>query len=249
MNRATLINAIISKTTGKSYLEIGCYRGKTFYKIQAAKKIGVDPNFHREFYIQWIKSVIKSPKTLKNIKFYRQTSDDFFFRRKSELKKMGGMDIIFIDGLHTFRASLNDLLNALQYLNDDGVIVLHDCFPPNAAAATPSDYFPTPEEAKSIPGWTGAWCGDVWKTMVYTKMEFSKELDVWVLNTDNGLGIVKPKPGVDFRNLMTVESRINEINSTDYTTMVNRATELLNLVEEPAFKKILLEITEPRKQK
>ena len=111
------------------------------------------------------------------------TSDDFF-ATESELLANHGLDLVLVDGLHTYEQSLKDVLNSLKYLNDGGVIVIHDCHPSSEAAA-----YPVQSEARNIPGWKGAGMGDVWKTIVYLR-SLQPDLNVFVLNCDCGLGIV-----------------------------------------------------------
>ena len=102
------------------------------------------------------------------------------------------MDIVFIDGLHTFEQSLLDAVNALQYLNPDGLIILHDCYPPDAVTATPARSI---GEARQLAGsaWKGQWCGDVWKTPYYLYNFEQESLEVCVLDMDYGLGVIRKK--------------------------------------------------------
>lgn len=85
-----------------------------------------------------------------NNKYFEETSDDFFLKREDHLKKVKQLDVMLIDGLHTYRASLKDVLNSLKYLNEKGMIVMHDCYPPFKADALPTDNYPTPEEQKGV---------------------------------------------------------------------------------------------------
>jgi hypothetical protein len=65
---------------------------------------------------------------------------------------------------------------------------MHDCSPANEIAALPAAGI---EEvaAKNFPGWTGAWNGDVWKAVVHLR-SFYDDLNVFVLDCDNGVGVV-----------------------------------------------------------
>ena len=51
------------------------------------------------------------------------TSDEFFSQNKETF------DLIFIDGLHIHEQVLKDIDNSLNVLNENGVILLHDCLP------------------------------------------------------------------------------------------------------------------------
>lgn len=53
---------------------------------------------------------------------YRMTSDEFF---KNYIKQK--YDIVFVDGLHLHEQVYRDIINSLNNLNENGVIVVHDC--------------------------------------------------------------------------------------------------------------------------
>ena len=100
------------------------------------------------------------------------TSDQFFERNTSTF------DVIFIDGLHEEKQVMKDILNSLEVLNEGGYIVCHDMNP-------------TTEEMQLVPlQVSGAWTGNCWKAWV--KLRCTREdLDMAVLNTDYGVGIIK----------------------------------------------------------
>ena len=125
-SRFDIINKIIKKKKFESYLEIGCQSDVNFSKIIIKNKIGVDP---------------QSGGT------HRMTSDDFFKQNKSTF------DLIFIDGLHVYEQVLKDIENSLKVLNDNGVILIHDCLPAKIWHQT-------------IPQTHSSWNGDVWKSIV-----------------------------------------------------------------------------------
>lgn len=187
MNRFNLLQDLINRYGYEKFLEIGTHKGKTFLPLKCKYKTAVDPSFRIPIRF-FFKQLFKNPTNFRN-RYYRMTSDAFFAKKKGYLEEKGKPDLIFIDGLHTFEASLNDVLNSLKYLNLNGTIVLHDCFPPSKASATPAKSLK--EAAKmDIPDWKGAWCGDVWKTVAYLKKKYDKDLKINVLNVDLGLGII-----------------------------------------------------------
>jgi hypothetical protein len=98
------------------------------------------------------------------------------------------LDVVFVDGLHTYQQALKDVNNSLINLNEKGVIIIHDCNPPHEAAAYPADSYDH-AASLSLPGWTGEWCGDVWKTICYLRSH-RNDLKIFVLDCDYGLGIV-----------------------------------------------------------
>jgi hypothetical protein len=46
-------------------------------------------------------------------------------------------DLVFIDPWHTYTSSLRDIGFALHLVKDDGVLLIHDCNPPDADCAEP----------------------------------------------------------------------------------------------------------------
>jgi hypothetical protein len=216
VNKLEVIQKVIDKIEARNYLEIGLAKGDTFLRIKARRKIAVDPTIG----IPKVKRIRWKFKNIYNMpaKYYELTSNDFF--AQVEIKK--GLDVVFIDGLHTFEQSLVDVNNSLKYLNKNGVIVMHDCDPPNEAGAYPAK---SAEHAASLnlPGWTGAWCGDVWKTICYLR-SFRKDLNVFVLDCDCGLGIVtkaKPESSLDLKE--------DELGGLTYSDLVRHKKEFLNL--------------------
>ncbi len=228
MNRITLIQNYIDKYNYTNYLEIGVHKGLSFLSINCRNKRAVDPFFQIDFWTK-AKWYFKLPSNWRN-KYFEITSDDFFEKQVKNLKKDSKLDIVFIDGLHTFKGSLNDVLNSLQYLNNDGVIILHDCFPPNKAAATPANSYKEVEQL-NIEGWNGLWCGDVWKTIKYLKMQYPESLDVFVLNADFGLGNVKVKTQEKLDLNINIEL-FKEINKLDYDYLVSSPDIIIGLQDD-----------------
>ena len=105
------------------YLEIGVDTGACFLRLKARKKIAVDPK---------IKSSTnkKFRYCFKNIcsifnEYYEVPSDDFFAAQESLLSRHR-LDVVLIDGLHTYSQSLRDFEHSLKWLKDGGVIMMHD---------------------------------------------------------------------------------------------------------------------------
>jgi len=169
------------------------------------------------------------------LKHYVTTSDEFFEKYADILNK--GVDVAFIDGLHTYEQTVKDVDNTLKYLNEGGLIVMHDCNPPTLSASYPASSYE--EAAKlNLPGWTGEWNGDVWKTIVLLR-SLRKDLHVFVLDCDYGVGVVckgKPEDILSY----TVE----EINKMSFKDLSKDRRKLLNL-KEPAFLFKFLETLKP----
>jgi hypothetical protein len=204
ISRTDIIQSLIDIHQYDVYLEIGIERGLNFNKIKASVKLAVDPYIQMPYI------------NTNNVKFFETTSDDFFNRRPPEL--INGVDIVFIDGLHTYDQSLRDVENSLKYLKPNGIIVMHDCLPDSEATAAPSW-----EEAARHPEFSGNWTGDVYKTIVYLR-SFRKDLFVATIDTDWGIGIVtKDRP----ENMLNMS--LNDINELTFDKLIADKENLLNL--------------------
>lgn len=224
MDRIRLIQAIIQKNGFSGYLEIGTNKGYSFLPLKCRKKYAVDPGFKipLHFLVKWY---LLNPGNLRN-RYFRETSDEFFIRHKKMLEKKGKIDVFLIDGLHTYEQSLRDVMNAMMFLSPEGLIVMHDCLPPDEIAATPADSI---DHAKEIlkDKWQNAWCGDVWKTIVYLREKHADLIDVCVIDTDFGLGIVRLKKTVD--KVIEIDQPVfARIKEMDYRSVKNDPS-LLNL--------------------
>jgi hypothetical protein len=160
-SRLDLINHFINKNNFLSYLEIGCHLDEIFNEIKI-EKIGVDPISGGTF---------------------RGTSDEFFLQNKKNF------DCIFIDGLHTYDQVIKDIKNSIQFLNKDGVIILHDCLPPSASH-------------QRVPRTRYTWNGDVWKAIV--EIRTYDNLDTYTVLADQGLGVIKKRDNSDILKLKNI---------------------------------------------
>ena len=155
MKRTDIINLLIKKYQYKSYLEIG-----TQWPASNFDKIDVDYKFSIE------------PFPVDKVDFIG-TSDAYFESITNDTK----FDIIFIDGLHHNDQVLKDIQNSLNYLNEGGFILLHDCNPPE-------------EFLQLVPRQSGLWNGDVWKSIVKLRC-LDPNLEISVVDTDWGVGVVR----------------------------------------------------------
>lgn len=150
MTRTEIINYLVDLYGYKTYLEIGVDNPNVnFNRVKARIKTGVDPNVNTT---------------------HKITSDQFFNANKQTF------DIIFIDGLHHEDQVIRDIQNALNCLNPNGTIVVHDCNP-------------TTEAMQQVPRIQGEWTGDVWKAWLHFRKD--PNLSMCVLDTDYGVGIIR----------------------------------------------------------
>ena len=182
---ARIVQALLDHSSRQNYLEIGVETGDCFLKIRARKKIAVDPHIPIGIRRK-LKYILRNPCNIRNV--YAEVTSDEFFARHDELLKEYPPAVAFVDGLHTFEQSLRDVMNALEYVGSDGVIVVHDCNPESAAAAQPT-FSIDAAAARRVDGWTGEWCGDVWKTIVHLRGTRG-DLNVCVLDCDHGVGVI-----------------------------------------------------------
>jgi hypothetical protein len=231
MNRLDIIQIVINRLKAKTFLEIGIKKGKVFLKVKARKKMGIDPIIK----INRKRKIVSYLINYNNIfnEYFQMTSDSFFALQPNPITKINGVDVVFIDGLHTYKQSLRDVQNCLSYLNRDGVIIMHDCNPLSEAEAQPANSSIDAASA-NLPGWTGAWCGDVWKTVVYLR-SIRSDLQVFVLNCDHGVGIISwGKP----ENLLNYSAE--EIDNLSYKDLDRDRKNLINLKEVDYLDKLFL---------
>lgn len=195
------VNYYLSKNKSKKYLEIGVYHGMTFNYINANLKHSVDPD--------------------KNLNAtFKMTSDDFFENVASNFSIK--YDVIFIDGLHHTEQVDRDIQNSLKFLEDDGVILLHDCNPINEMRQrVPADF--------DI--WAYGWNGDVWKSIAkFRKNNSHLKTDVFVINIDEGIGVIK-------NNSEGIELSLELPDELNYEFLNQNRNELLNLKSVEEFHK------------
>ena len=65
--------------------------------------------------------------------FFNIKTDEFF-----DKKILSKIDCVFIDADHSYTQSRKDFFNCYNLIDDDGIIFLHDTYPPNALMTHPS---------------------------------------------------------------------------------------------------------------
>jgi hypothetical protein len=167
--RTEIINFILSLFKRDTcYLEIGVRNpDHNFNQIQANIKYSVDPGLEFE----------------ENPVDFKITSDDFFNKLDNNeiLSSSIRFDVIFIDGLHLAEQVDRDIQNAMNYIKDDGFIVLHDCNPPTEwHARTNYNYYNSPAGI--------LWNGTTWKA--FLKWRFNPNIQSCCIDSDWGVGIL-----------------------------------------------------------
>lgn len=142
------------------YLELGVSKGACFNVIAPLAKrayaIDVDKNSRR--YIQHNKNLIwdraRATKFLGNNPQYNY-------------------DLIFIDAKHSFKDGLRDFNAAVPRLKHNGIILMHDTYPPN------KEYM------------TNSYCGTTWKVVRKIRKEMSDKFEVVTLPFYYGITIIR----------------------------------------------------------
>ena len=152
MTRTEIINFFVKHRGFQNYLEIGVDNEQhNFAHIECKRKVAVEN---------------KTPSSTTN-------GSDAFFSKNSRR-----FDIILIDGLHLENQVLKDIDNALDCLSEGGVIVLHDCLPPDEWHQRGHEAY---EEGES-------WNGTVWKAVL--RHFNSSHNKCYIIDTDWGCGII-----------------------------------------------------------
>ena len=190
--RQFIVQDVINKKNYKSYLEIGCFDNELFNNIKCDKKVGVDPY---------------TGGTI------RKTSDKFFEENKDKF------DCIFIDGLHNYLQVKKDINNSLNFLNHNGIILLHDCLPNNyLEQATPRSQY--------------TWNGDVWKAVVECRTK--ENLDTYTCYADFGIGVIFNRKNRNFLELSNKD--FSKIKFSDY---FYNHKKFMNLIEYEDLLKVI----------
>ena len=158
-SRIEIVKNIIKLKQYKSYLEIGTFKDDLFSNIVCEDKIGVDP------------------VSGGNV---RKTSDEFF---ADNTKKF---DLIFIDGLHHYDQVKKDILNSISILENNGIILMHDCMP--------RDYY-----YQAVPRSQFNWNGDTWKA--FLEIRSNDNYDSYCCYADEGIGVILKRPNRNKLNL------------------------------------------------
>ena len=184
--RWDLIEYLIKKNNYTNYLEIGCDQNQLFSKVIIDNKIGVDP------------------VSGGNI---RKTSDEFFKENNNKY------DIVFIDGLHTYEQVKKDILNSIDFLNQNGIILVHDCMPDSLGK-------------QAVPRYKMQWNGDVWKAIIDLRQK--EDLDIYTCEMDQGIGIITKKKN---SSLLSLNKPIHKIKFKDYFYNYKEYMRVISLAE------------------
>ena len=175
------------------YLEVGTFTGRSLTKVDC-NFVAVDPAFR-------LKAPLAHPNA-GQMHLFQATSDDFFasgFAERNDIR----FDFAFLDGLHHFEVLLRDFMNAEALMAPGGVIALHDCCP-SSVEMTVRDQI------------SGAWTGDVWKTLLIL-LRHRPDLEIRVAKAaPTGLVVIR---GLDPTSKVLREAYDNLIGEYDALTL------------------------------
>lgn len=141
------------------YLELGIARGECFNSVAP---------FCKEAYAVDIDDRYNFIKYNKNLFWFHGKTTDFLINHENYKP----FDLVFIDANHSHKASLEDFKLVLPLVNDNGLILLHDTYPPNNDYLSPN------------------LCNDTYKTAEYIKKNFL-EYEIVTLPFYYGISIVR----------------------------------------------------------
>lgn len=220
------INLLAQKFSFSKYLEIGVRDGSTFCNVDTPHKTAVDPHFafNTENHIS------------DQISYFSETSDEFFKNLPKRLmekpfnlnnqEKDFKFDIIYIDGMHTFKQSYKDFRNVINYIHDNSIIIFDDTLPRDPYSAVPN-------QAKSLFYRRMAnidddpWHGDVYKT-IFAIHDFHPEF-CYATNISTGYPqtIVWKNPTAQARRYRF--NSMSDIMALSYFDMLDNASFLVPL--------------------
>jgi len=202
-----LLDRLHCRLLPRTYCEIGVNTGKSLALVlPGTTAVGVDPE---------PRIVTRVPRSASVVSL---TSDDFFQRYSaSHFFGADPLDFAFIDGMHLFEFALRDFINLEKWCAPGSVIVAHDCYPIDEAAAARERT-------------TRQWTGDVWKLVLCLK-EFRPDLKVSTVDVPpSGLCIIT---GLDPTS-RELEANYTEICERfiglDYSAIAEGTDEKLNAV-------------------
>lgn len=177
-NHLNVINTLIESRKFKSYLQLGVCDAKTFAAIKCDKKTATD--------------AVPGRGTFTG-------NTDAFFEQNQEK-----FDLIFIDDWHDQEQVMKDIDNAFKCLNAKGIVIVHDCYPPNEWLGRPASEYKAPD----------GWCGDAWRAVAYNA--YLCDYKCSILTADYGIAIFdttkKNKPRLEEWAAITDFSYANMAN-------------------------------------
>lgn len=129
-------------------------------------------------------------------------------------------DLICIDQFHTYKDSIDDLNIMNSYLSENGIIVMHDCFPSNKDLAFPDfKYYD--------------WCGETYLAFIdfaYNNPQYFYGL----MKIDTGIGIISKTHIDPLRNNFDTKKQkylLSNLTNNPYEYFTENSNDIMNIIE------------------
>lgn len=209
-----LLSAVHRRLRPRTYLEVGVATGKSMALARSGTvALGVDPETGLAERLLY-----HSPENEPHL--FCMTSDELFDQQVPDrVFNEKHLDMVFLDGLHTFDQTLRDFINVEKYSHPDTVVFIHDCLPVAPISA---------ERERQ----TNFWIGDVWKLVPCLKAA-RPDLEIVTLRCPpSGLAMIRRLD----RHSTILDSQFNTlINHFMDTTLpleMSQRLELLNVTDD-----------------
>ena len=110
-----------------------------------------------------------------------------------------------------------DIVNSINFLNKEGVILVHDCLPDTIGK-------------QAVPRYKMQWNGDVWKAIVDLRQR--DDLEIHTCFVDQGISIIKKENN---SSILKINKKTQDLKFSDFYHNHNEYLRIINLDE---FKKI-----------
>jgi hypothetical protein len=160
--RYELIKNIAIMSEVKVYVELGTRRFNQINKIvpYVERAIGIDILLNDS----WKENMDE------RVEFYQMATDKYI---EGLGLKIPWIDMLFIDADHSYVQSYEDFINYHPHVKPNGLILLHDSYPPDQAYINPS------------------YCGEVYKTAWRIRTEWSKEFEICTIPGSFGVSVIR----------------------------------------------------------
>jgi predicted O-methyltransferase YrrM len=177
LNHIEVIEFFVRLLKPRSFLELGTQYGEcTNQLLPLVPELYIGVDMKKTNNIDYLLGKYK------HFQFYNMTTDEYFQNIKNKLdngKKIDSLDsldyfdMVFIDACHTHEATYRDFLNVIDYVNEDGYIFFHDCYPY-------SKHWTNPEL-----------CGDAYKTSEIIRKYHNNQFEILTIPVNPGLSIAR----------------------------------------------------------
>jgi len=156
--------SLLKKPKPWIYAEFGIRNGDTFNLVA--------PLFEKAYAVDHVDCLTPIQHNANLIWFHGSTTE--FINNLSDEK----FDLVFIDADHSYEQSMKDFAGVFPFVKDNGIIVLHDSYPPNEAHTG-----------------EGSACGDVWKTAWEIRTQWKNVCEIVTIPAEFGFSIIRKAEG------------------------------------------------------